>query len=88
MEILMLVSLLTYARCFENPICRSVCSGVKYCLENLVGVGFWRGGRVAIVGPGMRIKGCNETQIVCLLFPEHGIKVYKESVTSIKSCIQ
>ena len=38
----------TYARCFGKPSCRSVCNGVKCCFEIFVGVGFFRGGSVAM----------------------------------------
>lgn len=38
----------TYARCFGKPNCRSVCNGVKCCFEIFVGVGFFRGGSVAM----------------------------------------
>lgn len=39
----------TYTLCFGKPIWRSICSGVRCCLDILVGVGFLLGGNAAIV---------------------------------------
>lgn len=39
----------TYALCLGKPICKRICNGDKCCFEILVGVGFLRGGKVAIV---------------------------------------
>jgi hypothetical protein len=44
---------MTYARCLWNPLCKSTCSGLRYCLLILVGVRFFRGGRgraVSMIG--------------------------------------
>ena len=38
----------THARCFGKPNCNSVCNGVKCCFKIFVGVGFLRGGNVAM----------------------------------------
>lgn len=39
----------THALCLGNPICNKICNGVKYSFDILVGVGFFRGGKVAIL---------------------------------------
>lgn len=39
---------MTYALCFGKPSCTRICKGVKYSLEIFIGVGFVRGGKVAI----------------------------------------
>lgn len=39
----------THALCLGKPICRRIWRGERCCLEIFVGVGFFRGGRVAIV---------------------------------------
>jgi hypothetical protein len=38
-----------YALCLGKPICNSICNGDKCCFDILVGVGFFRGGRVAML---------------------------------------
>jgi hypothetical protein len=38
-----------YALCLGNPICNSICNGDKCCFDIFVGVGFFRGGRVAML---------------------------------------
>lgn len=43
------IYVITYALCLGKPICKRICSGDKCCFEILVGVGFLRGGKVAIV---------------------------------------
>lgn len=69
-----------YALCLGKPICNSICNGDKCCFDILVGVGFFRGGRVAMLTEVT--NEINKMYIILEPYKEISVKYFIETLQS------